>query len=198
MKTFFTVLFGNWKKILAISIITTVLTTILGVVYTTNKTVGTIFVNIGAVEKITTSNENNLYDTIQAADQFSETVQGWLKNPSLLETINRQSGYQANLTTRKQERQNFTITFKTQSEEAANKIITAIKNNMEQLISLYNTNNSSNFTLSLFTYTVKQSETTILIFLLSGLFAGIFIGYFFALYWNMLKREYALFRHEKR
>jgi hypothetical protein len=194
MKTFLTLFFNHWKKIALIALLTAIAATAFGIVYNRNSVSATIFINIGAIQDNAFGNTENPYDALQAADQFTESVMGWFKNPQLLETIRTQSGEQVDFSVRKQEKQNLLITYKTTSLESAKGIADVTRNNLEKTITVYNGRNSSNFTMPSFDTSLKESHLPLVLFALFGLVAGCFIGYFLALFWDILIKEYSLYR----
>jgi capsular polysaccharide biosynthesis protein len=197
MKEFFAVFFGNWRKIVIVTIITTIAATAFGLLYDGNPVSATIFVNIGAVQDMTFSEAKDPFNTLQAADQFTESVQGWFKNPSFLEEIKSGSGLNVDFNVRKQEKQNLLLTFRSDTPENAMLIATVTRTGLEKRISSYNSMNASNFTLSLFDTFLNEGTTPIWLFPLAGLVCGLFIGYFLALLWKITVSEYNLYRHGK-
>ena len=67
-----------------------------------------IFVTLGM--EVDSGTPADFYVTNESAnvvDQFTETVQGWLYNPSLQERMSAEAGVPLNMGVRKQEKQNF-------------------------------------------------------------------------------------------
>lgn len=197
MKNFLFNIFKNWKKIILIGILTAIASVIFGIVYNYNAFSATIFVNIGSIQNSTFGKEENPYDTLQAADQFTESMQGWFKNPAFLEKIRSESGTNVDLSVRKQEKQNLIITFKAASAQAADKIVQSTRTALENQLSVYNGRNASSFTMPAFDPYIKEYRLPLILFAFCGAVAGIFIGYFFSLFWSACVREYNLYRREK-
>lgn len=125
----------------------------------------TLFFNIGA--------ENDA----EAADQFSETVQGWFKNPDLLNRINTTPS------ARKQEKQNIVVTFGAESEQEARKKAETTIQELKKEITAYNAATKNQFQLAIATIEIKDQNTkknilVILAFLL-GLALSIGLAYLY-------------------
>jgi len=195
MKEFLSTLFTHWKKIALIAVLTAIAATAFGIIYNRNSFSATIFINIGAIQDNTFSNPGNPFEALQAADQFTESVQGWFKNPLLLETIRTESGIRADFSIRKQEKQNLLITYKTDSLESAKTIAEITRKNLEKQITIYNGRNSSNFTIPSYDSFITESQLPLVLFSMLGLFAGIFIGYYLTIFWEILAKEYNSYRH---
>src|SRR5690606_15941862 len=93
----------NWIAILFVGIIiaSAVAYTLLGRNTSTHQ--ATIFASIAIRDDVNSSS----FDDFQAADQFTESIQGWFKNPSLLKDIaSRAHVDTVSLAARKQEKQN--------------------------------------------------------------------------------------------
>ncbi|MBD3327891.1 hypothetical protein GF340_01155 [Candidatus Peregrinibacteria bacterium] len=142
---------------------------------------GTVFISLG-------TDQNNLessttLDNVTAADQFTETVQGWFKNPNLINRINENFDQGISFNARRQEKQNLVITYSFNSvENTLNDQITEhIKTELQNDIEEYNANTNSAFEIALFQTNVEQvfpSETKIILIIVMAAFAiGLFIAY---------------------
>lgn len=172
----------HWQKIFAITVLITATTLIFGYTYLKNIYTTTIFINIGVLQnqQQTANNQANILDNIQAADQFSETVMGWFKNPNLLKRVEQESQNQVQPAARKQEKQNLIVTFNTNNEESAPKITQAIQNNLNKDIGSYNSRTNSQFQLTLFNAETEKTETHPLVLGLFGLILGLILGTIFS------------------
>jgi hypothetical protein len=197
MKGFFTILFGNWKKIAVITLLTAAAATFFGMAYNRNAVTATIFINIGAVQSDTYGTFENPYNILQAADHFTESVQGWFKNPVLIGTIREQSGTKADFSVRKQEKQNLILTFKAETVEKATSISEMTKRVLEEQINVYNGRNASKFTLSSYDADFVESNLPLWFFAVFGAATGLAAGYFLAAFWNILIREFNIYRRGK-
>ncbi len=136
---------------------------------------GTVFINIGSeIEKMTLS---QVTDSVQAADQFTETAQGWFRNSSLIDRINAISGYKSTFTVKKQEKQNLSVIFRAQSAASANIIGVAVVQELNREIEKYNYSNNSGFNISLNSVTSsRQSGLLIYLIMLLSALSGALIG----------------------
>ena len=127
-------------------------------VMTNNKTTykGLLFVTIGIDEsKIRNAGDFDYYGITEGADNFTETVMGWFRSPTLSNAIMTNaelSGKEALISgfgVYKQEVQNIIVDFEANSGTAAEKIQTATMSTMEEKLSTYNRNNSAGFTFTI-------------------------------------------------
>ena len=177
MKTFLKIISRRWKEILIITLLTAGLTVILGFFYNKSAFSNTIFISVGAKQQTGYALAVNPYETVQAADQFSESVQGWFKNPAFIEKINTQAEYKVDLSARKQEKQNLVITFRTETEEQAEKVSQVTERILRDQIARYNRETGNDFRLPIFNLTIKEGTYHLALFGVFGLIIGFFLGY---------------------
>jgi len=103
----------------------------------------TLFITVGIKNEPSGNQEENNYYNVQAADQFTETIQGWFKNPAFLNKINQQSNVSSAISAAKQEKQNLVITYETASREIATVKQNAIIKTLNSEINAYNLATSS-------------------------------------------------------
>jgi capsular polysaccharide biosynthesis protein len=130
----------------------------------------TVFFSIGAQSKTTGTSS---YENLQAADQFTESVQGWFRDPGFLEKINSLSGQNFALNARKQEKNNLLITFNSSNQEQGIKHANSISQTLQTAITTYSQNSDTNFNLALQNQNFTEQSANILFYLLIGLFAGL-------------------------
>lgn len=130
----------------------------------------TIFYSLSAQSK---TSGTSAYENLQAADQFTESVQGWFRDPGFLEKINSLSKESFALNTRKQEKNNLLITFNSPTQEQGIKHANSISQTLQTAISTYNQNSDTNFNLALQNQNFTEQSANILFYILIGLFAGL-------------------------
>jgi hypothetical protein len=165
----------NVLNVLLITMLVTMAT--IGLVMLKNRTPyqTTIFVSIGSIQK-NTQGETPVYDNVQAADHFSETVQGWFKNPEFGNRINLKGSTE--VSARKQEKQNLLITFSSENNELAKKMDITIKKELENEIETYNTKTNSLFQIAIYTVNTEEKPLSIALFLIISLIGGIVLSSF--------------------
>lgn len=141
----------------------------------------TIFLTIGNVWESGTGNAAGPAENAQAADQFSETVQGWFKNPQFLDKIKKSSGVTSDIGSRKQEKQNVIVTFPSGSVQEAQKVASNMQTILENEINGYDLKTNSKFTAAIFEVNTEEKPLSLLLFALIGLAGGILVSSF-ALY----------------
>jgi len=140
----------------------------------------TIFLSIGNQQEQSNTTQS-IYDDVQAADAFSQTVQGWFKNPQFIEQINAASGIKADISSRQQEKQNVLITYNTTTEDQANTLEKTIQDKLTAEIATYNSKTNDKFALAIFEAITQKKPLSMILFLIIGLFGGLVIASF-ALY----------------
>ncbi|MGL5831277.1 MAG: hypothetical protein ACRCZE_03965 [Candidatus Altimarinota bacterium] len=132
----------------------------------------TVFFSIAAQSK--TDNNTSAFENLQAADQFTESVQGWFRDPGFLNKINSVSNENFSLNARKQEKNNLLITFASPSEEKGIIHANSISQVLQSEIQIYNQNSDTNFNLALQNQNFSEIPANLLFYFLIGLFSGLF------------------------
>jgi capsular polysaccharide biosynthesis protein len=166
-----------WKQFIVLTVISALTFTLSVYFYQQSAFNVTVFINIGA-KSFSTENkiESNLYDTVQAADQFTETIQGWFKNPAFINRIDFATQTETSFSVRKQEKQNLIVTFRTPTEELAKKVSQSIQENLRMELGNYNRQTSSNFELGLYDTHIKKDRFNPILFPLLGLLLGVMLA----------------------
>ncbi len=162
-------LFRNWKSILIVTILVAISAGVFGVIK--NKTVyqATVFINIGAKQ----NNQNtSLLEAVQAADQFTETIQGWFKDPSFLAKISNGS---TEISARKQEKQNLIVEYVKSTPEEAINLSSEIKQGLQEQLESYNSQTQNGFTIGVFSTTVNTKNYPLGLVIILGIIGG-FMG----------------------
>lgn len=171
----------RWKQVAAITCLTAILSFAIGLYFNKAGISATVFISIGARQPLTEKNELSIYENVQAADQFAETVQGWFKNPDLIAKIENQAGTSIDFTARKQEKQNLVITYKAKNEDQAKKNSQLLRDNLKNEIAIYNNQTGSNFQLAIYSTHIQEQSIPPFFFailgILIGFFAAILISY---------------------
>ncbi len=139
----------------------------------------TIFLSISVQED---SNKNSLstsYDDVQAADHFTETIQGWFKNPIFNNNIKSEVKIDS-LSAERQEKQNLFINYALDNTAQIEQSVDTIKKNLNNEIDRYNQVSGTDFQIALFNHEsgVREAKTIYLVFFL--LILGITIGIAYA------------------
>lgn len=167
----------RWKEIAVITLLTMLCTYGFLAWKNSKPYEATVFMSIGvkSFPGITPA-QNDPFENVQAADQFSETVQGWFKNPGFEGRISKLAEEEVNTNAQKQEKQNVVITFSESFPEQAAKVSDVIKKVLNEEILNYNSQTGSNFQLALYSTNIEHKPLSVLLFLFLGLIAGIFLG----------------------
>ncbi len=120
------------------------------------------------------------YENLQAADQITESIQGWIKDPSFQKEIAGITGNDFSIKAKKQEKNNLLITFNTADLTANNSYKEAILSLLNQKISVYNNNSDLQINLASQTYNLDENRyLPAVVLMLAGLF-GLLIGVIFS------------------
>jgi capsular polysaccharide biosynthesis protein len=173
----------KWISILLITLIA-LSTSIVYVVSSTPANFdATLFLSIGYKKdkEIGTS-----LDNVQAADHFSETVQGWLKNPDFIKRVHSDKYFLADLSASKQEKQNLVITFSTTSGDNADTIADSIVTELKKEIQNYNNKSGSEFQIAIQSVNITENNNKFLKIIIIGLLAGIIFGIALAYFYEFI------------
>ena len=197
MQNLLSVVSRRWKEIIIITVITVILSVFFGFYYDKTAASNTVFINVGAGQPAGSAQAASPYESVQAADQFSETTMGWLKNPLLLDEIRTTSGFDVDLNVRKQEKQNLVVTFKTETPDQAKKIARISEEILRREIGRYNLATGSEFRMPIFNFYTKESSIPLPLFAAMGTLLGIILGYVLCALLEKFLKELHQFRHGK-
>lgn len=175
----------HWIAILLITLVVTAAT--LGAAMTRDPSTheATLFLSIGTKQM---NNSSTPFDDVQAADRFTETLQGWFKNPDLLKRIEAQTGESVSLSARKQEKQNLIVSLPAMSEEQAQTIADATIQQLQQDIQTYNTQTESRYTLALSSVTISEQQMKLPLFGVVGFAFGLAFALGLTHLWALIRK----------
>lgn len=144
----------------------------------------TIFTTITVIRDNTSSNLSTSYDDVRAADHFTETVQGWFKNPAFLKSIRESELKQYNLTpdgdftisAERQEKQNLVINFHVNEQDRVENISGKALSVLESAIQKYNRTSETDFAIASHETYSSESASKLHFLILFALILGLCIG----------------------
>ncbi len=147
-----------------------------------SRSAALIFVSIGVERVPGIDLENyNPQAAVDAADRFSETVQGWILNPNLTGRMQEAAKSSFSLSARKQEKQNLLLDLKLTEERDVTPIASAVVTILNEEIKTYNKMTNSTFKLainSINPYAIKPNlKLNLSVALFLGLFISILMAY---------------------
>jgi len=181
MKHFLQLTIHSWKLILSITIITLIVALAAGRIVLKPHNSATILLSIGS-GTLTADKASSAFDQVQAADYFSETVMGWLKAPTLIQTLG------VDVAARKQEKQNLVLTYDSSSRQESDHIESILKQIINRQLAAYNESNQTGYTMPVFDYSVNESQTSWSLLAFVGLCIGLAFGYFFTFSLDSIKK----------
>lgn len=178
-----------WKrylgKIIVITFLVALSVTFFGIKKAGPSVQTTLFINIAAQHEAGNP-DGSAYEAVEAADHFTEAVQGWMLNPGLIQRINENSGETVNISARKQEKQNLILTFSSLNTESAEKIAGAVQEELTKDITAYNQAAQSAFNIAVFDSRHEESSVRQIFFPILGIILGLFLGILLAYLFEIL------------
>jgi capsular polysaccharide biosynthesis protein len=168
----------RWKEVLATGLLLLLLSGVWTHFFAETKYKSTLFFTV-AGEKGSVS----LFEDIRGADLFSETVQGWTKNPGLIAEIEELAGETFGISGRVQENENVVVELSANSEEAITKVSESTLAILQDKVKQFNKDTRHSFKLSVPTIKYEISEPKLgkneVIFLILGLLIGIAVAFLY-------------------
>lgn len=160
----------------------TIVTTLSAVYFANSKNKtsyeGTILTSIGTKQTTSTS----LFESVQAADQFTETITGWLKDQNLINkisSINPNENF--NISAKKQEKQNLVINFTSSTKEDGKKLSDNLEKELNNQLAIYNNQTQSGFIIGLYSSTIEPKNYPFMLIVILGMIAGLILSQVIAL-----------------
>ncbi len=176
----------NWWKILLFMVLGGVIAFVFLMKNSHPSVDHTVFVSIGAEVPSQQAATTSTFELVQSADFFTETVQGWFKNPEFQRRVATKSGVPTNVSARKQEKQNLVLSFSTSSLEDGGKYSEVLHNVLLQDITSYNEKTNSRFEMTLFDLTSETHTENWLVVIIFGKLFGLFLGFLVVFFFDKL------------
>ncbi len=190
MTAFLKLILNYWKQIISITIVTLLATVGFRASAGNEQYTGTTFITIGVEESNTSSvTSSSIYENVQAADHFSESIQGWFKNPSLLKTIEEKTGKKIEINAKKQEKQNVVITYSDTKKDNLEKTDKIINEQLQKSIEEYNKATGTHFHLALYNTVIEESTKSYVLYVALGLLVGLFLGFSLMAMYQKIQQE---------
>ncbi len=142
----------------------------------------TVFVSIGTVQEPNLQNNpTNIFENVQASDQFSQTVQGWFKNPQFLDQLSQKTGIISDISASNQQKQNVVVTFDAATQDQANMLSQTVKDELNNEIQTYDNKTGTKFQAAILEANIQKKPLSLILFLLVGILGGLIVASF-ALY----------------
>ncbi|MBD3270765.1 hypothetical protein GF376_04520 [Candidatus Peregrinibacteria bacterium] len=147
-----------------------------------DKFQSTIFVTFANQQDNEKTNlESNILDSITANDQFAESVQGWFRNPSFLDSLYSKHTNLLNISAKKQEKQNIIIIYETLDENSAKEVKKSINELLNRQIVSFNNKSQLNFDIAIFDHHYNIINSRQYFYLLAAVIFGLLAGYLVAI-----------------
>lgn len=134
----------------------------------------TLFYVIGVQDP---AHQSDSFENLQAADQITESIQGWFKDPSFLSAVTQENNLNFHLKGKKQEKNNLLVTYLSDNEENGKIFGDSITRELQTRINNYNNNSDLQIKISNSTLDSSIKSDDLSLFLLISLLIGLLIGY---------------------
>lgn len=148
----------------------------------TNPYGATLFLSFGIEDKATKTTSS--YENLQAADQITESIQGWFKDPSFINEINLNSPLNPNIQAKKQEKNNLLISFSSPDQDSAKLISNRILAVLTSRLTQYSTQSDLKITIATNSLDIALQSSKNKIFILISIIIGLIVGFLGALFWE--------------
>ncbi len=173
-------LLRNFKFIFIFTLISIFIGLIVIVTDKELSTQNTVFVSIASSAKNRAT--NTLYaEGLMIPDNFTETLQGWLKNPAFLSRISSQGIIFTDFGGKRQEKNNLIISYKTSDQTAGNKLSNILRTELNKLISQYNQSSDFQFSIAVYDFQNAPVENKFYKAIVVSFIIGILLGILFSL-----------------
>jgi hypothetical protein len=147
----------------------------------------TLFISVGIQDKYKGSDS---YENLQAADQMTESIVGWFKDPSFQKELTASSQLGYALKAKKQEKNNILVNFNSTDENTANLYKQGILDTLNKRISSYNQLSDLQINLPTATLDISRKADGLSLYLmlsaLIGLIFGVFISYLYESFFDKI------------
>lgn len=129
---------------------------------------------------------SSAFDNLQAADQMTESIQGWLKDPSLQAEISNSTGLNYAIKGKRQEKNNLIINFTSEDSISAEKYSQSIVKILTDRLAQYSKNSNLSFFLNPTPLHSTNSPHRATILLILALLLGALLGYGFSYLYELV------------
>lgn len=147
----------------------------------------TLFLSFSIQDKNAAS-ATSTYENLEAADQITESIQGWFKDPGFINQINQSSNLNFPIQAKKQEKNNLLLTFNSSDELSSQKYSDQIVALLNQRLAQYNSKSDLQINTATSTLHNDLTSSKTSLYLLIALAIGLIMGYLGAFGWELLNR----------
>lgn len=122
------------------------------------------------------SSQNDNYENLQAADQITESIQGWIKDPAFQDAVTAQTSLKLPIKAKKQEKNNLVISFDSKDSTESDLYQKSIDSELKKRLIEYNRPSSFEVTIGGQSFHSENKLDLNILFLLGGLIIGKFLG----------------------
>jgi capsular polysaccharide biosynthesis protein len=133
----------------------------------------TVFLSIGIQDS---GNSTDSYENLQAADQITESIQGWFRDPLFQQTVNQNSGLNYSLKAKKQEKNNLLLNYFSQNESDARKYHDAVISELGQRLASYDRASDLKINLAADSLSINPRGSSLPLYLFITLLLGLACG----------------------
>lgn len=168
----------------------TLLSSAAGFIYSrslnTNLFDNQLFISISIQDK---QKSTNAYENLQAADQITESIQGWLKDPSLQKQLHQQTGLNFPFGGKRQEKNNLLINFISSDQTSASTFSAALISTLKQRVTEYSQNSDLTILLNPQTLFTSQKSNPQAIYIIIATLLGLILGFIFSWLYEAINQK---------
>lgn len=152
--------------------------------FNSNPYQSTLFLTFGIQDKAI-SPTTSTYENLEAADQITESIQGWFKDPGFTNQITQTSQLNYPINAKKQEKNNLIIEFNSPDLTSAQHYSDSIVSSLNQRLLQYNSKSDLQINIATSTLDNQRSANRIYLILAVALGIGLIIGFLASLLWEL-------------
>jgi|GEM_PF-5414104 len=168
----------------------TILSSAAGFIYSnslnTNLFDNQLFVSISIQDK---QKATNAYENLQAADQITESIQGWLKDPSLQQQLHQQTNLNFPFSGKRQEKNNLLINFTSSDQASASIFSEALIKTLKQRVTEYSQNSDLTILLNPQTLFTSKKSNPQAVYLIIATLLGLLLGLIFSWLYEEISKK---------
>lgn len=130
--------------------------------------------------------DSSPYENLEAADQITESIQGWFISPAFLNELQQQTTLNYSIKARKQEKNNLLITFNSENQLNAQKYSEQILKSLQNRLDQYNQKSDLRINAAITESQTNTKNSNPILYLSLGFLIGLIVSYLASLSWEKL------------
>ena len=140
----------------------------------------TLFISFSIQNQQPSNTNYSPYENLQAADQITESIQGWMITPAFQAELNQLSKLNYSAKVKKQEKNNLLINYSSDTSENAVTYQNQLIQSLQKRLTQYNQQSDLKINLAFSDLKTDSKSTNPVLYLFLGLIVGLVLSYCFA------------------